>query len=102
MARKNSVKDINLRVIDVRPFHNDQNENEGIIIKWASDIGWGEYTIWRKFNKELYSKEVESHGLDEYFNENTWYADTEYMDYEDDKEFGQELLRLWLEQIYVR
>ena len=47
MARRHKVDEIHLEVTDVIPFANDVTT--GFTIRWASDIGWGEYTIY-KFN----------------------------------------------------
>jgi len=102
LERKHDLKKINLRVIDVQPFHWDNLKREGLTITWASDIGFGEYVFYRQYDPDKYNAYIESRYSDEYENNNPWNANSEYMDREDDKEFGLELLRLWLEQVHVR
>ena len=77
--RKHNVKDIHLTITDVEPFVNERHS--GVIISWDSDIGFGEYTIYKEGN--------------------TWHADTETMDHGEDKEFGRELLKLWMDRIKI-
>ena len=74
--RKYDVDSINLSISDWYPFVNEQFD--GITIQWESDIGFGEYTIFR------------SHGVKE------WMFDSEGMDWPDDKRFGEKLLSLIL------
>lgn len=77
MPRKYDVNDIRLVVTDWHPFHNE--EYEGIVIEWESDLGWGQYQIYR---------EVGAQG---------WSVDSEGMDSKDDRQFGEKLFSLILE-----
>lgn len=77
--RKHSVKDIHLQIDDFEPFVNE--EYQGFTINWSSDIGWGEYVVYKSGNK--------------------WCADSETMDVNEDKEFISELMRLFIEQLNV-
>ena len=81
MARRIEVNNINLDAYEIKPFVNDRFT--GIVIRWDSDIGFGEYTIY---------KEV---GSDE------WYADSEHMDSNEDKDFLKELMKQFVEKIIV-
>lgn len=81
MARRIEVNNINLDAYEIKPFVNDRFT--GLVITWDSDIGFGEYTIY---------KEV---GSDE------WYADSEHMDSNEDKDFLKELMKLFIEKIVV-
>jgi hypothetical protein len=82
MARKHPVKEINLKIIDVSCNQNELG-TQYLRIEWASDIGFGEYEFYKTKDSDQ------------------WKIDSEYMDRGDDKEFGQELLRLWLESCIV-
>lgn len=82
MSRKHDVKDINLQIDDLIPFVNDNHT--GFIIEWSSDIGFGEYTIYKSEN-------------DDY-----WYGDSECMDSNDDKEFIMELMKLFIENLVIK
>lgn len=77
--RKHNVKEINLQVDDFEPFVND--DHVGFIISWSSDIGWGEYTVYKDKDSDQ------------------WYGDSECMDRGDDKEFISELMRLFIEKM---
>lgn len=81
MARKHDVTQIHLSVDSWNPFVND--EYEGIYIQWRSDIGFGEYTIYRTKGS------------------NCWFADSEYMDSDTDKAFVSELLKLIIKDILI-
>ena len=81
MSRRIEVNNINLDAYEIKPFVNEKFT--GLVIRWDSDIGFGEYTIY---------KEV---GSDE------WYADSEHMDSNEDKDFIKELMRLFIEKINV-
>lgn len=81
MARRIEVNNINLDAYEIKPFVNERFT--GLVIRWDSDIGFGEYTIY---------KEV---GSDE------WYADSEHMDSNEDKDFLKELMKLFIEKIVV-
>jgi hypothetical protein len=81
MARKFEVDKINLDPYDIEPFEN--NSYKGFVIKWDSDIGFGEYTIYQKIG------------------EDEWHADSEYMDANYDKSFIKELMKLFIEKLDV-
>lgn len=82
MARKHEVDKINLQIDAVLPFVNDRFS--GIIFEWSSDIGFGEYTIFKAPDS------------------NVWYADSEHMDSNDDKDFVKELMRQFIEKLVVK
>lgn len=73
--------EINLSVRSMTPFSNEKFN--GIRIEWDSDIGFGEYTIYRET------------GTDQ------WYADSECMDSGENKEFLRELLKLIADNVIV-
>ena len=81
MARKFDIMQINLEVYDVEPFVN--NEYKGFVIKWTSNVGFGEYTIYQKL------------GSDE------WYADSEHMDANNDKAFIKELMDAFIDCLNI-
>lgn len=81
MARRFEVDKINLDAYEIKPFVNEKYT--GIVIKWDSDIGYGEYTIY---------KAVDS---------NKWLVDSEHMDNNEDKAFIKELLKQFVETLYV-
>lgn len=81
MARRHAIADINLKITDVVPFIGE--ETFGFTITWSSDIGWGEYTIFK--NRDT----------------NMWVADAECMDSNEDKDFIKELMRLFIEEIQI-
>lgn len=72
---------INLTVENVRPFLVD--DIGGIVIEWSSDIGFGEYTFFKRKDRLL------------------WAAESETMDSDEDKAFGRKLLELWMDQILI-
>lgn len=74
--------EINLSVHSMTPFSNEKFN--GIRIEWDSDIGFGEYTIYRET------------GTDQ------WYADSECMDSGEDKEFLRELLKLIADNVIIK
>ena len=76
------VNEINLKVCDVIPIHG------GIILRWTSSLGFGEYTT---FTSDLKDEE----------GDRKWVAMSECMDRGEDKEFGKKLLDLWMEQIQI-
>ena len=82
MKRAVKPNEIHLTVNTVETFQNDKHS--GIVIEWDSDIGFGEYTIYRK------------EGSSE------WFGDSEHMDHGEDKDFIKELLRLFVEKITVK
>lgn len=81
MARRFEVNSIELDAYDIHPFVNEKFT--GFVIRWDSDIGFGEYTIY---------KEVGS---------NEWHADSEHMDSNEDKDFIKELMKLFIEKLDV-
>lgn len=81
MARKYKADEINLRVTDVVPFINEMHS--GFIIEWSSDIGWGEYTIYKPADSD------------------EWYGDSEYMDNNEDKDFIKELTKLFIDRLVI-
>jgi len=81
MARVLELDKINLDAYDIEPFINEQYA--GFVIKWDSDIGFGEYTIYKQ------------RGSDE------WFADSEYMDSNSDKAFVSELMRLFIDKLTI-
>ena len=74
-----NIKD--LEIIDVEPFVNEIREVSGVTISWSANIGWGEYTLYKQNGK--------------------WYADTECMDKDDDKSFGEMLLKEFFKLVKV-
>ena len=44
--RKHPVDTINLEIIGIIPFYHS-NENNGFVIEWDSDIGFGQYIIYK-------------------------------------------------------
>ena len=81
MGRRIDVKKINLDAYDVEPFVNERGV--GFAIKWDSDIGFGEYTIYKHANSDK------------------WHADSEHMDKNEDKDFLKELMRLFIEKLDI-
>ena len=81
MARRIEIDKINLDAYEIAPFVNDRFT--GIVIRWDSDIGFGEYTIY---------KEVGS---------NEWHGDSEHMDNNEDKDFLRELIKLFIEKLDI-
>ena len=65
----------NIEIDDVSIFKN--NECEGFVIQWSANIGFGEYTFYKKDGK--------------------WYADNECMS----KEFGKKLLEKFLDEVIL-
>jgi hypothetical protein len=81
MARKHDVTQINLDAYDIEPFVNEKYT--GFVIKWDSDIGFGEYTIYKKIDSD------------------EWFADSEHMDNNEDKAFIKELMKLFIEKLNI-
>ena len=71
-----------LRVDEVTPCFG------GIVIRWSSKIGFGQYTIYRR----------PANGCPEAL---AWVAESETMDNMNDTSFGEKLLQLWMKQIIV-
>lgn len=81
MARRFPVDSINLKVYDVQPFVNERGS--GFVIEWGSDIGFGEYTIYKRVDSD------------------EWRGDSEHMDSNEDKAFIKELLKLFIEKLGI-
>lgn len=81
MARRFPVDSINLEAYDIRPFVNERGS--GFVIEWDSDIGFGEYTIYKRVGSDK------------------WCADSEHMDNNEDKDFIKELMKLFIESLDV-
>lgn len=81
MARRFEVDKINLDAYELEPFVNEKYT--GIVIKWDSDIGFGEYTIYK------------ANGSDK------WQADSEHMDNNEDKAFLNELLKQFVTSLDI-
>lgn len=74
-----NLKVTDLSIDEVEIFKNETHS--GFIISWSANIGFGEYTIYQENDK--------------------WYADTECMDSNEDKSFGEMLLKEFLKMITV-
>ena len=81
MARRHKVDEIHLELYDIIPFNNERRS--GVILQWSSDIGFGEYTLFK------------NNGSDE------WCGESEHMDNNEDREFIRYLLRLWADQLNI-
>ena len=81
MARRFPVNTINLDAYEFEPFVNEKYT--GVVIRWGSDIGFGEYTIYK------------ANGSDE------WCAQSEHMDNNEDKDFIKELMKLFIEKLNI-
>jgi hypothetical protein len=81
MARRFAVDTINLDAYEFEPFVNEKFT--GVVIRWDSDIGFGEYTIYKEI------------GSDE------WHCDSEHMDNNEDKDFIKELLKLFVAKLII-
>lgn len=79
--KKFNVNEINLEIEEIIPFCN--TEASGVSFSWSSDIGFGEYVVYRE------------HGSDK------WEAQSEYMDSNDNKNFLKKLLEKFVEMIEV-
>jgi len=82
MTRRFEADKINLDPYEVEPFVNEKYR--GFVIKWDSDIGFGEYTIYQKI------------GSDE------WHADSEHMDSNADKAFIKELMKQFIDKLNIK
>ena len=78
--RKHPVDTINLEIIGIHPFYHSE-ENNGFVIEWDSDIGFGQYIIYKT--------------------PDGFVADSEHMDSNEDKDFIKELMRLFIEDLKV-
>ena len=72
---------INLKIDDFYPFVN--NQSMGITIEWSSNIGFGQYTIYKSADSDK------------------WAADSEGMDDNEDKEFIKSLMELFIEKLNI-
>lgn len=81
MARKHEVDKINLDAYEFEPFVNEKYT--GVTIRWDSDIGFGEYTIYKDINSDK------------------WCAESEHMDNNEDKSFIKELMKLFIESLDI-
>lgn len=79
--RKHDITKINLDAYDIEPFVNEKYV--GFVIKWDSDIGFGEYTIYKSVGSDV------------------WLADSEHMDSNEDKAFIKELMRIFIEKLCI-
>ena len=79
--KKFNVNEINLEIEEIIPFCN--TEFSGVSFDWSSDIGFGEYVVYREHNSDK------------------WVARSEYMDFNDDKDFLKKLLEKFVEMIEV-
>lgn len=80
-VRSFEVDKINLDAYEFEPFINEKYV--GFVIRWDSDIGFGEYTLYKAV------------GSDE------WKADSEHMDSKEDKAFLKELFKLFIEKLDI-
>lgn len=83
MARRFAVDTINLAAYNFEPFVNEKYM--GVVIRWDSNIGFGEYTIYKPVDSD----------------NNKWYAQSEHMDNNEDKDFIKELMKLFIEKLDV-
>ena len=81
MTRRFEVDNINLDAYEIEPFINEKYT--GFVIKWDSDIGFGEYTVYKAVGSDV------------------WQADSEHMDNNDDKAFLKELLKLFADKLDI-
>lgn len=81
MARKFDITNINLDAYNIEPFMN--NKYTGFTIRWDSDIGFGEYVIYKSIDSD------------------EWHADSEHMDSNEDKAFIKELMKLFIEKLVI-
>ena len=81
MARRFEVNTINLEVYDIHPFVNERGS--GFVIEWDSDIGFGEYTIYKRADSD------------------EWCGDSEHMDNNTDKDFIKELMKLFIDNLNI-
>ena len=78
--RKHPVDTINLKIIEIHPFYLPDGNN-GFVIEWDSDIGFGQYIIYKT--------------------PDGFVADSEHRDSNEDKDFIKELMRLFIEDLKV-
>ena len=75
MARRNNVNEINLTIEDF------EVRKDFIRISWSSDIGFGEYDLFKDAGE--------------------WCAMSECMDNNEDKEFIEKLIELFVKQLNI-
>lgn len=78
--RKHPVNTINLEIVGFHSFYRSDEDN-GFVIEWDSDIGFGQYTIYKT--------------------PDGFAADSEHMDSNEDKDFIKELMRLFIEDLKI-
>lgn len=81
MARRFEVDKINLDAYEIEPFINEKYG--GFVIRWDSDIGFGEYTIYKAVGSDK------------------WQADSEHMDSSEDRAFLIELLSQFVNSLEI-
>ena len=83
MARRFAVDEINLDAYEFEPFVNEKYI--GFVIRWDSDIGFGEYTVYKHVGSD----------------DDKWYANSEHIDNNEDKSFIKELMKLFIEKLDI-
>lgn len=73
--------EVQIEVIDLEPFVNEKYS--GLIIHWSGSIGFGAYTIYKKAGEE------------------TWHADSEMMDTNEDHWFFDLLMKKLFDSVLV-
>ena len=81
MARRFEVDEINLDAYEFEPFINEKYT--GVTIRWDSNIGFGEYIIYKAIDSDK------------------WCAESEHMDNNEDKSFIKELMKLFIESLDI-
>ena len=84
--RKYNVNEIDLRIDSIEPFVMD--DCKGVVISWSSKIGCGQYTL-----------RTAPAAWDP--NKTVWLGESECMDDITDKEFGEKLMQLWIDQTII-
>ena len=79
--KKFNVNEINLEIEEIIPFCN--TEASGVSFSWSSDIGFGEYVVYREHDSDK------------------WVARSEYMDFNNDKDFLKKLFEKFVEMVEV-
>ena len=83
MARRFAVDKINLDAYEFKPFINEKYT--GFVIRWDSNIGFGEYIVYKHVGAD----------------DDKWYANSEHMDNNKDKSFIKELMKLFIEKLNI-
>ena len=81
MGRLNR-EEVNVEIDEIEIFKNE--EYQGFKLKWVGNIGFGEYTIYQNVDDP-----------------EKWKADSECMDYPDDKWFLKKLLQSFEKQLEI-